>query len=262
MYTRIPNSSVRVKYAIVHVTKGRIRIRIPRLKYDREYQCSLEKLVDSLEFVSGVRINPLARSIIIHYDERALTFVSLQKKLATAIQQAANIDLLMSASVQSTPSLQNGTSREKFSLEKNISSNFNTTNSKFCKSKEISTELDLIANKTRGYKPPTMARVEEFKTANIQLVQKPVVENSGNSLKSNGFSASPQFLTTDKKTSSSIPSTNTDKRFRIIFLQTRAIASPLRSSKQEKIVDYNRMSQQLQTIHRAGGKILSISVIL
>jgi hypothetical protein len=191
MYTNNPNSSVRVKYAIVHITKGRVRIRIPKLKYDREYQCCLKKLVESFKFVTGVRINPAAQSIVIHYDQWASTFVSLQKKLATAIQQAANIDLSVPTSVQSTPSLHNGASKERFSLERNANSSLDSTCSSFVKSKEKST----------------------------------------------------------------------DKRFRIVFWQTGATARPIRSSKHEKIVDYNRISQQIQTIHRAGGKILSIRVI-
>ena len=200
MYTNNPNSSVRVKYAIVHITKGRVRIRIPKLKYDREYQCCLKKLVESFKFVTGVRINPAAQSIVIHYDQWASTFVSLQKKLATAIQQAANIDLSVPTSVQSTPSLHNGASKERFSLERNANSSLDSTCSSFVKSKE-------------------------------------------------------------KSTDSSTSSTNTDKRFRIVFWQTGATARPIRSSKHEKIVDYNRISQQIQTIHRAGGKILSIRII-
>lgn len=229
MDTNNPNSSVRVKYAIVHITKGRVRIRIPKLKYDREYQCCLKKLVESFKFVTGVRINPAAQSIVIHYDQWASTFVSLQKKLATAIQQAANIDLSVPTSVQSTPSLHNGASKKQFSLERNANSSLDSTGSSFVKSKEKSTELD-----------------------SVELVS---------SVESNGFSASPQFPTTERKTYSSTSSTNTDKRFRIVFWQTSATARPIRSSKHEKIVEYNRISQQIQTIHRAGGKILSIRVI-
>jgi hypothetical protein len=235
MYTNNPNSSVRVKYAIVHITKGRIRIRIPKLKYDREYQCCLKKLVESLRFVTGVRINPAAQSIVIHYDEWAWTFVSLQKKLAVAIQEAANIDVLVPTSVQNTRSFQNGSSKERVSLPKNVNFSLDSTSSNFLKSK--------------------------FKAVNVQSPQKPVVKNSDNSIESNGFFVPPHFSTTERKTYSSNSSPNTDKRFRIVFLQTTATASPLRSSKHEKIVDYKQLSQQIQTIHRTRGKILSVNAI-
>jgi hypothetical protein len=267
MYTNNPNSSVRVKYAIVHITKGRIRIRIPKLKYDREYQYCLKKLVESLRFVTGVRINPAAQSIVIHYDEWAWTFVSLQKKLAVAIQEAANIDVLVPTSVQNTRSFQNGSSKEGVSLPKNVNFSLDSTSSNFLKSKEKSTELDLVksvssvASQTQICKPPTMVQVEKFKAVNVQSPQKPVVKNSDNSIESNGFFVPPHFSTTERKTYSSNSSPNTDKRFRIVFLQTRATASPLRSSKHEKIVDYKQLSQQIQTIHRTRGKILSINAI-
>ncbi len=269
MYTQSSNFFVRVKYAIVHITKGRIRIRIPKLKYDREYQCRLKKLLESLKFVTGVRINPAAQSIVIHYDRWALTFVCLQKQLAIAIQQAANIDLSVPTSVQSTPSLDSRASTELISLQKKANSSLDSTCSSFVKSREKSTKLDLVravgsvASQNQVCKLSAMEEAKQFKAANVQSRQEAVLEKSDSLIASNGFSVPPQLSTTERKTyfSTCSTNTNTDKRFRIVFWQTRATASPLRSSKHEKIVDYNQMSKQIQTIHRTGGKILSISVI-
>ncbi|MBE9170352.1 hypothetical protein IQ238_23465 [Pleurocapsales cyanobacterium LEGE 06147] len=265
MDTHSLNSSVRVKYAIVHITRSRVRIRIPKLKYDREYQCRLKKLVDSFNFVTGVRVNPAAQSLVVYYDQWALTFVSLQKKLAIAIQQAAdiNIDVSVSTSVQGMPSLPNGASKERFSLQKKATSRFNNTCSSFVHSKEKSTELhsvesvSSVASQPQVCKPLTMEEMTALKAANLKPPQKVAVKKSDLSIEANGFSTSLKLPTLDRQTSLS----NTEKRFRIVFLQTRATARPIRSSRQEKIVDYKQMSQQLQTIQRAGGKILSISVI-
>ncbi len=74
-------------YEVVHKTSGRIRIRLSRSPLTPEYYRRLKKLLESLEFVSEVRINVAAQSIVIHYERRVLSADSLEEKLTTIIEQ-------------------------------------------------------------------------------------------------------------------------------------------------------------------------------
>jgi hypothetical protein len=52
---------------ILHQTRGRIRLAVPRVKTDRAYAAHLQSVLGSLESVTRVRINPAAASVIIGY---------------------------------------------------------------------------------------------------------------------------------------------------------------------------------------------------
>lgn len=54
---------------------------------------------------------------------------------------------------------------------------------------------------------------------------------------------------------------NTCKRFRIVYTTSQANARMNYASKQKCVVNYNLMSRAMQTIHRKGGKILSITEV-
>ncbi|MGD1808475.1 phycobilisome rod-core linker polypeptide [Dapis sp. BLCC M126] len=54
---------------------------------------------------------------------------------------------------------------------------------------------------------------------------------------------------------------NTEKRFKIEFSSSRATARLSKFSRQEFVVNYSQMSQQVQNIHKTGGKILSITEV-
>jgi len=51
---------------------------------------------------------------------------------------------------------------------------------------------------------------------------------------------------------------NTGKRYRIAYSTSQSAGKRNRSSKQERVIGYDRMSRFLQNIHRTGGKILSV----
>jgi len=53
---------------IVHQSRGRIRLRIPRLRTDAAYGTKLYSLLKSAEGVLNIRINPAASSFVISYD--------------------------------------------------------------------------------------------------------------------------------------------------------------------------------------------------
>ena len=54
---------------------------------------------------------------------------------------------------------------------------------------------------------------------------------------------------------------NTEKRFKIKFSTSKAPARLSKFSRQECVVNYSQMSQQVQNIHKTGGKILSITEV-
>lgn len=74
-------------YQIVHAVEGRIRIRIPLLAEEAEYASKLQKRVESLNYVTNVRINPLAESMIVTYKYKFVSCTVMQTHLQEAIAQ-------------------------------------------------------------------------------------------------------------------------------------------------------------------------------
>jgi outer membrane lipoprotein SlyB len=77
-------------HQIVHAVEGRIRIRIPLLAEEVEYASKLQKQIESLNFVTNVRINPLAESIIVTYRYKRVSSALMQTHLQEAIAQIAS----------------------------------------------------------------------------------------------------------------------------------------------------------------------------
>lgn len=75
-------------YQIVHSIAGRFRFRIPQLTWDAKFASQLSELVDSLEFVTSVRVNPHAASLVVNYELTATAVV--QTSVASCIQKASN----------------------------------------------------------------------------------------------------------------------------------------------------------------------------
>ncbi|MCP6760282.1 MAG: HAD family hydrolase [Fischerella sp. CENA71] len=71
-----------MSYQIVHSTFGRYRIRIPQLAYDSEFASKLKVLVESLAFVTEVRINAQASSLIVSYQDDFCSTTALEKFVA------------------------------------------------------------------------------------------------------------------------------------------------------------------------------------
>jgi len=87
----LPEQHLRpVEYRVIHTTLGRIRIQIPQLLKIPDYQSRLKKLIESFDFVTHVRLNSAAESIIVNYTENAISPAALKQKLITAIEQATN----------------------------------------------------------------------------------------------------------------------------------------------------------------------------
>lgn len=73
---------------VIHHTEGRCRIRVPRLVLDSEFANKLNWLIESLPFVTSVRLNPAANSLIVTYETGWVTDDAAIEKLVGCIQQA------------------------------------------------------------------------------------------------------------------------------------------------------------------------------
>lgn len=76
-------------HQVVHTTLGRFRIRIPQVANDYEYANKLNHLIESLSFVTSVRINHAARSVIINYEANVISTAAAQEGVFTCINQAS-----------------------------------------------------------------------------------------------------------------------------------------------------------------------------
>ncbi|MGJ5674342.1 MAG: heavy metal translocating P-type ATPase [Nostochopsis sp.] len=84
-----------IHYQVVHWIPGRFRILIPRLHEDEEYITKLKYVLDTIEFVTEVEINPQASSLVVSYkhEPTAIAIATVQEKLFTAIQRAPEVEV-------------------------------------------------------------------------------------------------------------------------------------------------------------------------
>ena len=80
-----------IPYQVVHWVPGRFRIRILKLADDLEYATKLQYLVESIDFITSVRISAAARSMIVeyHHEANVEAIKTLQSQVFGAIQQAS-----------------------------------------------------------------------------------------------------------------------------------------------------------------------------
>ncbi len=92
-----------MSFQVIHQTLGRIRISIPRLRDDDAYAAQLTKLVQSLSFVTTIRVNPAAQSMIIHYDP-SKSDQEVIAAITTCYQQIAPVETSVHSTPQASPS--------------------------------------------------------------------------------------------------------------------------------------------------------------
>jgi cation transport ATPase len=80
-------------YQVVHSTLGRYRICVSKLASDPEYAGKLKALIESFAFVSEVRINAAASSLIVHYKARAISETIALEKFVGCIYQADGAEI-------------------------------------------------------------------------------------------------------------------------------------------------------------------------
>jgi len=61
------------RWKIVHETPGRIRFAVPTLRTDRTMAARLSETLGTGEGIGRVRTNTAAGSLVVHYDDPALT---------------------------------------------------------------------------------------------------------------------------------------------------------------------------------------------
>jgi len=77
---------------ILHQSRGRIRLKVARLKTDEAYGNRLQSLLASMENVEHIRISPNAASVIIRYNPN-IPATEFTAKLMKTIEGAAKLGL-------------------------------------------------------------------------------------------------------------------------------------------------------------------------
>lgn len=105
----------RIELQIVQAIAGRIRLKVPRLRRDRGYGERLRQLVESLNPVTDVRVNPASASLIVSYNSRSIDNKIMQRALAVCVWQADSkgttgiespLKLLAQATERQTPAIE------------------------------------------------------------------------------------------------------------------------------------------------------------
>lgn len=91
---RVAQTLKTVEYSVVHVTPGRIRIRIPRLRYDPDYGQRLQTLLEAETIVTEVRIKPAAASLVVKYTPTSPHDTQIKPYLTHLVQAASDVVVL------------------------------------------------------------------------------------------------------------------------------------------------------------------------
>jgi heavy metal translocating P-type ATPase len=76
------------QYQIVHRVPGRLRLRVPRLSQDMAYTSRLNWFIETLQFVTSVRINALVDSVVIYYEPQVVAEREVEKAFVGALHRA------------------------------------------------------------------------------------------------------------------------------------------------------------------------------
>lgn len=84
-------------YQVIHSIAGRLRILVSRLASDSEYANNLKCSVESIAFVTNVRVNPLAKSLIVIYDKNQLKDSLILEQIISLIRDEQRLKLITQA---------------------------------------------------------------------------------------------------------------------------------------------------------------------
>jgi hypothetical protein len=87
-------------FEVIQAIPGRLRLRLPRLGFDDAYALRLQGLLEAVVGVTGVRLNPAARSIIIQCEGEWFHDPDLQKGILDSLNQAADPGITPQISVK------------------------------------------------------------------------------------------------------------------------------------------------------------------
>lgn len=77
-----------ISYSVVHAIPGRIRFRILRLSHDTKYADKLKQAIELYIKDAQVRVNPVAPSIVVNYDNSSVSDEQMRSQLINLIQTA------------------------------------------------------------------------------------------------------------------------------------------------------------------------------
>ncbi|WP_341527038.1 heavy metal translocating P-type ATPase [Nostoc sp. UHCC 0302] len=84
----------KVTYSIVHAIRGRVRFRVPRLRYDVVYGQNLQALLEADPLVTGVNIKPAAASLVVTYKSSLVTDAKMRSRLSCLILAASEAGIV------------------------------------------------------------------------------------------------------------------------------------------------------------------------
>ncbi|MBE9053107.1 heavy metal translocating P-type ATPase [Nostocales cyanobacterium LEGE 11386] len=87
-----------VSYSVVHAIRGRVRLRLPRLRYDADYTQRLQALLTADSLVTSIRIKPVAASLVVTYKSAEVSDIKMRSRLS-CLMMAANLTEAQKSSV-------------------------------------------------------------------------------------------------------------------------------------------------------------------
>jgi P-type Cu2+ transporter len=87
--------TTQVSYSVVHQIQGRIRLRVPRLRYDADYAQRLLALVEGDPLFSNVRIKPAAAALVVNYPVSSVADAEVRSRLSYLIGAATEVAIVV-----------------------------------------------------------------------------------------------------------------------------------------------------------------------
>ncbi len=90
----------KVSFSVIHAIRGRVRWRVPRLRYDSNYAKKLQTLLASDPLITSVRINSAAASLVVNYQASAVSDTKMRSRLSCLILTASAETIVLTAAQQ------------------------------------------------------------------------------------------------------------------------------------------------------------------
>lgn len=91
---------------VIHSLRGRLRLRVPRLRYDRDYAQRLEILLGSDALITSVRIKPAAASLLVNYKSNAVSDTKMRSRLSCLMLAASEPGIVLTDEEKLQPTLE------------------------------------------------------------------------------------------------------------------------------------------------------------
>lgn len=84
-----------VVYSVVHAVRGRLRLRVPRLRNDSAYAERLQTLLEADPLVTTVKITPAAASLVVNYKSSGVTEAKMKSRLSCLLMAASDAGVVL-----------------------------------------------------------------------------------------------------------------------------------------------------------------------